>query len=56
MDILPLEIKAKNHDFLENMQLVSQFRSVDLIFAMPVYLPVYDTRTAQCTRAPGSLL
>jgi len=37
--ILPLEIGAKNQTFLENMKSAAQFRLIDLISAMTIYLP-----------------
>jgi len=32
----PLEIETKHQDFLENMKLGAQYRSIDLIFAVPL--------------------
>jgi len=37
------EIETENQDFLENMKLATQFQSAGLIFAMPVYLPVWHS-------------
>jgi len=42
-----LEIGSKNQNFLENMQSAAQFRLIDLILAMTVYLPV---RHSHCRR------
>ena len=36
----PLEIETKHQDFLENTKLAAQFRSINLIFAMPLCLLV----------------
>jgi len=35
-----LEIKTKNQNFLENLASGAQFRLIDLILAMTVFLPV----------------
>jgi len=42
----PLAIGPKNQDFLENMKSAAQFRLIELILAMTVYLPV---RHSPCT-------
>jgi len=44
----PLKIGPKNQTFLANMKSAAQFRLIDLILAMTVYLPV---RHSHCTRA-----
>jgi len=49
----PLEIGPKNQNFLENMKSASQFRIIDLILAMTLYLPV---RQSHCTRARFTVL
>jgi len=38
--IFPPEIETKNEKFLEKLKAATQFRSIDLILAMAVYLPV----------------
>ena len=44
----PLEIVPKNQNIPENMKSAAQFRLIDSILAMTVYLPV---RHSHCTRA-----
>jgi len=44
----PLKIEPKNQHFLENMKSVAQFRLIDFILAVTVYLPEIHS---QCTRA-----
>ena len=43
----------KNQNFLENVKSAAQFRSIDLILAMTVYLPV---RHSLCTRSRFTVL
>ena len=47
------EIETENQDFPENMKLATQFQSIDLIFAMPVYLPVWHSH---CLRTRFTVL
>jgi len=51
--IPPLEVETKHKDSPENMKLVGQFRYVDLIFAMPLYFPVWRS---PCTTAKFTVL
>jgi len=48
-----LEIETNNQNFLENLASAAQFRLIDLILAMAVYLPVWHSR---CTKARFSVL
>jgi len=49
----PLEIETMHQDSLENMKLVAQFRSIDYIFAMPLYFPAWHSH---CTIAKFTFL
>jgi len=49
----PLEIESRNQNFLENVKSVAQFRLIDFILAMTVYLPV---RHSHCTRVTFTVL
>jgi len=40
MGIYPLEIEAKNQNFLEKLTSAAQFRLIDLFIAMTAYLPL----------------
>ena len=51
--ISPLEIENKHQDYLENMNLAAQFRSIDYIFAMPLYFSVWHSL---CTTAKFTVL
>ena len=48
----PLEIGTKNQNFIENLTSAAQFRLIDLIISMTVYLPFFSAHIAL---DPGSL-
>ena len=42
-----LEIETKNEECLEKLESAAQFRSLDLMLAIAVYLPVWDSHCTQ---------
>ena len=50
---ISLEIETKNQGILGSMMLSAQFRSIDVILTMPVYLPLWHSH---CTTASFTVL